>query len=107
MPVRISALLEKEATTDVVWDGDTIEITFRPAAFTGGFLVDLTVQMMTNQEETFLANWLSETLTGWNLADDDDKLLPVDQATMTRIPRSLLMAFVKAIRYWNIPTESE
>ena len=101
MGVQVSALLEKEVLTSFTWSGELVELYFLPANFTGAYVTDR------DSGDAATIAWLAETLTDWNLDDDEGERLPIDVATLMALPVALTGAILQSIRRWNVPTALE
>ncbi len=86
--------LGRERKITVTYDGEEIEIVFRPAAVNADWL-----ERMSNNNEDAHAyvSLISEALVSWNVEDDDGQLAPVSEDVLWLLPFDLLNLIAQAM----------
>jgi len=96
---KLSEILKNVATLPVPYRGTIITIHYKPEEVTATKRAALQQRVADGKldRDDQDAAFLAETLTSWDLTDDDDKPLPITFEVMQARSSSLQMALVNAI----------
>jgi len=97
MPVRIGKLSANTATVAVEIDGETLNVVYRPSGLTPETEDRLQEMVKEQRGGASLIVLLREILVSWDLLDDNDQPLPVDERTLRGLPITLLSRVAEAI----------
>lgn len=88
MALKISNLAKKEKTIILdLGDGDEVELTYNPFAFTKQFYAEL----QENKEENSLFTAIVENVKRWSVVDDDGEIIPITVDFLKTLPMNLVM----------------
>ena len=96
MPLDISALAAKTRAVSVVWDGETIEVTYKVAELTPAYQSMLAKINTRNMEQDAQWEIVLRILKSWDIVDGG-KPAPIARETFAKLPTSLLMAIINAL----------
>ncbi|HOG46290.1 MAG TPA: hypothetical protein PLJ35_15695 [Anaerolineae bacterium] len=82
-------------TVPVVYDGESIDVTFRPAGVNADWQEHL--QGLKKDDQTGYLELLAEVLVAWDILDDDGQQLAPTVELMRRFPTDLLYEVAWAI----------
>jgi len=82
-------------TVPVTYDGETIQVTFRPAAINTDWQERL--QALQRSDRTGFVELLAEALISWDIVDDNGQVLEPSVDLMRRLPIDLLEEISRAI----------
>ena len=90
MPVKVSDLVKNERTVSLDFDGDTLNIRYRPNSLTVG--IERRLAAAEGGEETIDAGLeaLLALIVEWDLLGEDGKPLPVTKEQMEALPGVVL-----------------
>lgn len=97
MAIKISDLMQDERTCEMVFDGETAKITYRPSGYTPTTEDALQKGLETQRPSVGVASLLSELLLEWEVMDDDGQALPINLETLQRLPAGFLYSVMNAI----------
>jgi hypothetical protein len=87
--------LGAQRTVPVTYDGETIQVTFRPAAINTDWQERL--QALQRSDRTGFVELLAEALVAWDIVGDDGQALEPSVELMRRLPIDLLEEIAQAI----------
>lgn len=96
---RLTELLKNQVSLVVPYRGTSITITYKPEQVTADQRAKLYERLDKNEfkADDMDAALIAETLTGWDLTDDNDEPLPITLATTRGLSNGLQMAIVNSI----------
>lgn len=99
MPIRLSEFLAAEKTISLDCRGETLEITFRVNALNNKFIETYYGKTWAenNPGKNRLDCQLVDLIVGWNLVDDNGKVLPPTPELIAQLPLGLKKQVGEAI----------
>jgi len=91
MPLNLADLRAKRRTVAVEWEGETINVEYRPQAVNPAFESSLRNLVQNSSGKTEAEQWavVLGAVSGWDLVDGK-KPLPVSTEVLSELPSSLL-----------------
>lgn len=106
MGMTLSKVQAKERTVTVLWDGETVDVGYRPAAVTPALLS--TVQEAAEASNLDVIGMMMEPmLAWWDVLDDDGNRLPTSAEVIRIIPLAFTMEVLKVVQDAMAPSDSE
>lgn len=106
MGMTLSKVKGKVATTEVAWDGETVEIGYKPNEITPA-LLETVQEAAAEGKIKVVADLLEPVLDWWDVLDDDGARLPTDAATIQQMPLAFLMEVLNATQEQMRPPGSK
>lgn len=104
MGMKLSEVKAKVKNATVVWEDETVDVGYHPAAMTPAVLEE--VQEAARAENlSVIGSLLEPVLAWWDVLDDDGNRLPTDAATIREIPVPFLMAVLEQVQDAMRPPE--
>jgi hypothetical protein len=92
MSIKISDLFKSQVSSKFDFNGKTIEISYNPNYLTPLTAAELQGLADKGDHVEFLVKGLSGQIVEWDLADDNGKILPIEEKTLKRFPLVFLAA---------------
>ena len=92
MPIRLSQVGKQQKTATVAYDGETVDIVYRPGAFTPRVEARINEAQKDSTVSQELAQILSEVIISWDVLDDDGQPLPPTIDLLMDLPLAFLSA---------------
>lgn len=106
MAMTLSKVQDKTTTTTVLWDGETVDVGYRPGMVTAALLEQ--VQAAAARDDMGVIGVLfSKMLAWWDVLDDDGERIPVTAEAVSQVPLDFAMAVLKAVQGTMRPPESK
>lgn len=110
--MRLSEVQAREKVCTVEYDGEQVDVCYRPAKVTPDMLSNV-LDMVSNPDNAASAEidsvpaLLEPILVWWDVLDDDDNRLPTDATTIRSMPMAFLGAVVQATQADMRPGKAE
>lgn len=99
MTIRLHNVIDDQATTTVVYGGETGKVTYRPNAITPA-LMSRAATAQQNPEEADMAalivDWICTVVADWDV-EGTDGTIPLDHESIAELPMGFLSAVVGAV----------
>lgn len=106
MAMKLSTIKDKVSTATIAWDGETVEVGYRPGTFTMQIAEDVAEAAALN-DLSVISTVLEPILDWWDVLDDEGARLPTDVATIRAMPIGFLMAVMDGVQATMRPPESK
>lgn len=106
MSMKLTEVKAKVKQATVVWDDETVDVGYHPAALTPAVLEE--VQDAAREENlSVIGTLLEPVLAWWDVLDDDGARMPTDAETIRQIPVPFLMAVLEQVQAAMRPPEAK
>lgn len=99
---KLSDLMNMEASVTVAFQGIPVTAHYNPALLTIEFFERVQALQDTKDDETteqhLVVTLVKMMITRWDLTDDDGTPLPIDEATLRKLPMALLNELITTIQ---------
>lgn len=106
MGMSLSKVREKTATCTVLWEGETVDVGYRPAAVTPA-LLNSVQEAAKEANIDVIALMMEPMLAWWDVLDDDGQRLPTTADVINQMPLSFTMAVLTATQEAMSPSDAE
>lgn len=106
MGMTLSKVQAKERTVTVLWDDETVDVGYHPAAVTPA-LLDSVQEAAKANDIAVIGMMMEPMLSWWDVLDDEGQRLPTDAATIRIIPLAFTMAVLTAVQGDMAPADAE
>lgn len=106
MGMTLSKVQAKERTVTVLWDGETVDVGYHPAAVTPALLDSVQAAAEAN-DLAVIGMMMEPMLAWWDVLDDDGQRLPTDAPTIRIIPLAFTLEVLKAVQAAMQPADAE
>lgn len=97
MAMTLSKVQEKESTVTVLWDGETVDVGYRPGAVTAALLEK--VQHAANDNDMGVIGILfTQMLAWWDVLDDQGERIPVTPENVSQVPLDFAMNVLQTVQ---------
>jgi hypothetical protein len=97
MAMTLSKVKAKIAETTGLWDGETVDVGYRPAAVTPR-LMDEVAAAAKDENLGVVGHLLSAVIDWWDVLDDDGARIPPTPENVADFPIPFLMAVMNTIQ---------
>lgn len=104
MAMTLSKVKAKEAEASVLWDGETVDLGYKPGEVTPSLLEAVQTAAQAGDLEV-IGTLLEPVLAWWDVLDDDGKRLPTDRDTIKIMPLGFLLEVLDKVQEAMRPPE--
>lgn len=97
MAITIGDLTRDVRTIEIEWDGETMQLTYRPGAYTPEVESQFVNQMVSSLPGNAFAEMLAKLIVNWEMLDENGNEIPHDAATLKGIYTAFLTHVFKEI----------
>lgn len=106
MAMTLSKVQAKEGTTTVLWEDETVDVGYHPAAVTPAMLEQVQEAAKSTNLDV-IGLMMEPMLAWWDVLDDDGQRLPVTAEVIREIPLAFTMAVLKQVQTAMQPPDAE
>ena len=97
MAMTLSKIKDKVNTATILWDEETVDVGYHPAAFTIE-IAEIVATAAAENDLGVISALLEPILGWWDVLDDDGQRLPTDAATIRLMPLGFLMEVMGTVQ---------
>lgn len=97
MPKLANILNNKRTVPVELGDGETVNVTYKPAGVTPETEEQFLTSVDNQRGGGGMAKFLSQTVVEWDLTGDDEKMYPVTEKALRKLPLPFLSKVITAI----------